>query len=209
MKPLEAICRYWNELYPNPTTELNYRNPFELLVAVLLSAQTTDKAVNQVTPLVFERYPTSLELAKANYDELSLLLSRLGLYKTKAKHLILMAQRLQDVYQGIIPTSLEALMTLPGVGRKTASVVLVQAFDIPAFPVDTHVARIAKRLGFAKEKDSVLVIEERLRRLFPPADYHLRHHQMILFGRYHCKALRPNCLNCQIQHLCLYKKEAK
>ena len=209
MKNLETITQYWDELFPNPTTDLHYENTYQLLVAVLLSAQTTDKAVNQVTPVLFKRFPTIQSLAQATIEEIAPIIQTIGLYKTKAKHLQAMANRVLIHYQGRIPPTLEDLITLPGVGRKTASVVLVEGFGIPAFPVDTHVTRIAKRLGLTQQKDSTYHIEISLKKHFPPHEYHRRHHQMILFGRYHCKAIKPQCESCQLTSVCLYQKESK
>lgn len=208
MKHLDLITSYWDQLFPNPTSDLVYHNAFELLVAVMLSAQTTDKAVNKITPTLFCFYPTIETMKEAKIEHLESLMKSIGLYKTKAKNVKATAQLLFEQFHGAIPSTLEELTTLPGVGRKTASVVLIEAFNIPAFPVDTHVARVSKRLNLVKESDNTLQIELKLRKLFPSSAYKKRHHQMIHFGRYHCKAIKPNCENCQLTAICKYRKEA-
>lgn len=207
-KKYDLITSYFDSLISDPKTELDYSNIFELLVAVILSAQTTDKAVNKVTPKLFEKYPTPNALAIASLDDVENLIKTIGLYKTKATNLIAMANKLVNNFNSQIPKTMEELVTLNGVGRKTASVVLIEGFNIPAFPVDTHVSRVAKRLNLVKEKDSAYAIEIKLKKFFKKDDYRKVHHQMILFGRYHCKALNPQCENCQLKPICIYKKDA-
>lgn len=201
---LQRIASYVNELFPDAKAELNYRNHFELLIAVVLSAQTTDIAVNQVTPALFESYPTPYVLAQADTLVVESYIKRIGLYKNKAKNIIALSQALVLKYNGQVPSDRAALESLPGVGRKTANVVLSNAFDIPAFAVDTHVARISKRLGLANETDDVLKIEQKLMKHFDASKWMRLHHQFIFFGRYHCKAVKPQCDICALKDICLY-----
>lgn len=189
-------------MFPHAKVELNYSNHFELLVAVVLSAQTTDVAVNRVTPYLFKQYPTPAHLKDANLNDVESIIQSIGLYRNKAKHIIELAKVIDDTYQGIVPNEREALESLPGVGRKTANVVLSNAFGIPAFAVDTHVSRVAIRLGLAKKTDSVLEIEKKLMKHFPKSEWLKLHHQMIFFGRYHCLAKAPKCYECPLFDLC-------
>ena len=170
--------------YPNPETELNYSDTFSLLISVVLSAQTTDVAVNKVTPTLFKTYPDPYSLAKAEKDDVMEILKTIGLYKNKSKFIIETSKKLVDEFNGEIPKTREQLMTLPGVGRKTANVVLAEGFGIPAIAVDTHVSRVAKRLGWADEEDSVLVIEQKIMEKIPKSRWADAHHQLLLFGRY-------------------------
>ena len=155
-----------DRMYPNAFVELTHKNTFELLVAVVLSAQTTDISVNKVTPKLFELYPTPSDLAKASVSDVEACIKTIGLYKNKAKHIIALSLELIHTYQSEVPSSREALESLPGVGRKTANVVLSNAFNIPALAVDTHVNRVSKRLKIAKEEDSVLEVEQKLMKNF-------------------------------------------
>lgn len=192
------------DLYPNAQCELVHQTPFELLVAVILSAQTTDKAVNQVTVSLFKKYSTPLAMATASLQDLEQELKQIGLFRNKAKNIQATARILLDQFDGEVPTTRKALMTLPGVGRKTANVVLSVAFNIPAVPVDTHVERIAKRLGLAKEQDDVVAVERKLQRKIPRDKWNTSHHQMIHFGRYFCTAKQPQCHQCLLQSQCKY-----
>lgn len=191
-------------LYPHAECELVHQSPFELLIAVILSAQTTDKAVNQVTSGLFQMYKTPFEMATASLSDLEEALKQIGLYRNKAKNIQATAQILLENYDGEVPKTRSALMALPGVGRKTANVVLSVAFGIPAVPVDTHVERIAKRLGLAKEHDDVLTVEQKLQRKIPRDKWNTSHHQMIHFGRYFCTAKNPQCSECLLQDQCKY-----
>ncbi|HHY96672.1 MAG TPA: endonuclease III [Acholeplasma sp.] len=161
------FINYLDELFPNAKAELNFSNNFELLIAVVLSAQTTDVSVNKVTPKLFKKYPTPFDLSKADVNEVETIINSIGLYRNKSKNIIELSKILVEKYNGEIPNRREALESLPGVGRKTTNVVLSNAFDVPAFAVDTHVERISKRLGIALENDSVLTVEEKLMALFP------------------------------------------
>ncbi len=205
-KTSSEIIAILRTIIPNPKCELNYRNLFELLCAVMISSQTTDKRVNLVTPELFSKYPTPEALASGTFDDVFNIIKSLGFAKTKARHLISMAQILHTEYQDIVPNTLEALQTLPGVGRKTASVVLAEGYRIPAMPVDTHLERLAKRLGYAKESDDVLACEQAYRKYIPKEDWIDAHHLILLFGRYHCKAAHPNCIDCKLTSYCKVNK---
>lgn len=198
-----------NQMFPDAKAELNYQNPFELLIAVVLSAQTTDKAVNKVTHKLFLDYPSAASLAKATPIDVEKIIKTIGLYHNKAKNIIALSQVLVDKYQGDVPKEREQLEALPGVGRKTTNVVISNAFGIPALAVDTHVARISIRLGLAKETDSVLEIEKELNRKIPKEYWLKVHHQMIFFGRYHCLAKQPKCQSCPLFEDCKYKNKQK
>lgn len=174
--------------YPNPKSELNYNDRFSLLIAVVLSAQATDISVNKVTPALFQAYPDCYSLAKADINDVMEILKTIGLYKNKSKFIIETSMKLVNEFNGEIPGTREELMTLPGVGRKTANVVLAEGFGEPAIAVDTHVSRVAKRLGWAKEKDDVLEIEKKLMKKIPKKRWASAHHQILLFGRYHSTA---------------------
>lgn len=185
---VEEVLEILGGLYPDPVSELEYINPFELLVAVILSAQTTDIQVNKVTPKLFRKYPSPYEMAQADIEELRDLIKTIGLYKNKSSFLIETSKKLIEDFDGKVPSTREELMTLPGVGRKTANVVLAEAFKMPALAVDTHVERVAKRLGWANEDDSVREVEEKLMKLIPKDRWARAHHQILLFGRYHSTA---------------------
>ncbi len=175
-------------VYPNPKSELDYNDIFSLLIAVILSAQATDVSVNKVTPKLFKVYPDPDSLAKADRDNVMEILKSIGLYKNKSKFIIETAKMIVNEFNGKVPKTREELISLPGVGRKTANVVLGEGFGIPAIAVDTHVMRVAKRLGWANEKDSVLQIEEKLMKKIPKDRWHIVHHQLLLFGRYYSTA---------------------
>ncbi|EFY09398.1 endonuclease III [Erysipelothrix rhusiopathiae] len=174
--------------FPNAKSDLNYRNPFELLIAVTLSAQTTDVAVNKVTPALFERYPTPYSLSQADVKDVESYLKTIGLYRNKAKYIVACASMLVDDFEGEVPRTRTQLMKLPGVGRKTANVVLAEGFKLPAIAVDTHVERVAKRLKLAKPNDTVEDVERKLMRKIPREDWARAHHLLLLFGRYHSTA---------------------
>ena len=201
----DEIASYLNELYPDAHCELNYDSIFHLLIAVMLSAQTTDNSVNKVTPILFEKYVTPLDLANANLEDVENIIRSIGLYKNKAKNIIATSKILVEKYNSIVPNTMEELTSLPGVGRKTANVLLVEGFKIPAFPVDTHVERVSKRLGIAKQNDSVETVEKKIRKIYLKEQYGLLHHQFIFFGRYFCKAISPNCKECRFLGRCFKK----
>ncbi|MBX7192095.1 MAG: endonuclease III [Sandaracinaceae bacterium] len=200
MKRAEKAARIvaiLERLYPETPIPLDHLDAFTLLVAVVLSAQTTDKKVNQVTPALFERAPTPAALAKLDVDEVRGLIREVGLAPQKAKALVGLAKKLVDEHGGEVPRSFEALEALPGVGHKTASVVMAQAFGVPAFPVDTHIHRLAKRWGLSSAKN-VEVTERDLKRTFDRALWNRLHLQIIFFGREHCPALRHDFDACPI-----------
>lgn len=201
----DEIASYLNELFPDAHCELNYDSIFHLLIAVMLSAQTTDLSVNKVTPKLFEMYPNPIDLMNADLDEVENLIRAIGLYKNKAKNIIATSKELVERFNSIVPSTMEELISLPGVGRKTASVVLVEGFKIPAFPVDTHVERVSKRLGIAKQNDSVIEVERKIKKIYKDDQYGLLHHQFIFFGRYFCKAVKPNCQECRFLNRCFKK----
>lgn len=198
-----------NQMFPDAKAELNYSNPFELLIAVVLSAQTTDKAVNKVTEHLFKAYPNSLALSEAQLSDVENIIKTIGLYHNKAKNIIALSQELVNKYHGEVPREREQLESLPGVGRKSTNVVISNAFGIPALAVDTHVARISVRLGLAKATDNVLEIEKKLNRKIPKEYWLKVHHQMIFFGRYHCLAKNPKCQSCPLIDDCKYKDKQK
>ena len=189
-------------MYPDAHCELNYTTIFELLVAVMLSAQTTDVSVNKVTPVLFTKFNTPELLASASLSDVENCIHSLGLYKNKSKNLIEMSRVLLEKYNGIVPSSKDELLTLPGVGVKTASVVLIEGYKIPAFPVDTHVERISKRLGIAKNSDNAIDVMNKLMKKYPKEMWGKLHHQMIFFGRYTCIARKPKCDQCLLKEKC-------
>lgn len=208
----EKVNRILNEfdrLFPDASCELLYENEFQLLIAVMLSAQTTDASVNKLTRRLFKKYHSVEDFANAPLEQLENDIRTIGLYRNKAKNLKLMSQKLLDEFDGQVPCDHEALQTLPGVGRKTANVVMSEGFKVPALAVDTHVERISKRLGFAFKKDSVLAVENKLMKAIPRERWIKTHHQMIFFGRYHCKSLNPNCQNCHLIDICKEPKRKK
>ena len=204
-KTIEAV-QTMGDLFPDAHCELNHRNAFELLIATILSAQATDVGVNKVTPKLFERFPTPAHLAAASEEAVIECIQSLGLYRSKAKNIRLCAQQLLERFNGEVPHTREELVSLAGVGRKTANVVMSVAFNIPAFAVDTHVERISKRLQICRQKDTVLEVEETLCRKIPKELWSRAHHWMIFFGRYHCVARKPKCHECPLLEMCAFGK---
>lgn len=197
------------DMYPDARAELNHTNPFELTIAVLLSAQTTDIMVNKVTDTLFQKYKTPEDYIAVPLEELEQDINRIGLYRAKAKHIQGLCHMLLSTYNGEIPHEHAELVKLPGVGRKTANVVVSNAFGVPAIAVDTHVERVSKRLGICKQKDSVLVVEQTLMKKVPKEEWTQTHHRMIFFGRYHCKAQKPNCTSCPLNEICPFFKKSQ
>ena len=195
-----------NSLFPNPKCELNYNNEWQLLIAILLSAQCTDKKVNAITPILFKKYPTLKDLKNANFNELENIIHPLGLSNNKAKNIINLSKVLNEQYNDTVPNKKEELVKLPGIGVKTANVMLIEYFKIPAFPVDTHVSRVSKRLNLCNETDNVTTIEKKLTSLFKQSAWATLHLQMVLFGRYICKAIKPDCSKCPFKGKCNYSK---
>lgn len=206
-KSSDEILDVLNEMFPEAKCELHHETTFQLLVAVVLSAQTTDASVNKVTPALFEAYPDAYSLARADLKEVEQLIHQIGLYRNKAKNIIECAKQLVNEYEGVVPSTRKELMSLAGVGRKTANVVLSVAFDVPAIAVDTHVERISKRLGFAKEKDNVLEVETKLKRKIKRERWNHAHHLFIFFGRYFCTAKLPRCKECPFVEVCKEKNK--
>ncbi len=202
-KTIEAV-QTMGDLFPDAHCELNHRNAFELLIATILSAQATDVGVNKVTPKLFERFPTPVHLAEASEEAVIECIQSLGLYRSKANNIRLCAQQLLERFNGEVPSTREELVSLAGVGRKTANVVMSVAFNIPAFAVDTHVERISKRLQICRQKDTVLEVEETLCRKIPKELWSRAHHWMIFFGRYHCIARKPKCHECPLLEMCAF-----
>ena len=202
-KTIEAV-QTMGDLFPDAHCELNHRNAFELLIATILSAQATDVGVNKVTPKLFERFPTPAHLAETSEEAVIECIQSLGLYRSKAKNIRLCAQQLIERFNGEVPRTREELVSLAGVGRKTANVVMSVAFNIPAFAVDTHVERISKRLQICRQKDTVLEVEETLCRKIPKELWSRAHHWMIFFGRYHCIARKPKCHECPLLEMCAF-----
>ena len=187
--------------YPDAECALNHRNLYELLVAVSLSAQTTDKSVNETTPALFKKYPTPKKLSEANLKDVETIIKRIGMYKTKSKNIVGLANALVEKYDGEVPNEYDALVSLPGVGRKTANVVLSVGFGEQRIAVDTHVFRVSNRIGLVHEKD-VLSTEESLMKTIPHDRWSESHHSLIFHGRNCCHARKPNCSECVINGLC-------
>lgn len=190
------------KMFPDAHCELNHSNPFELVIAVALSAQCTDVLVNKVTKNLFQKYKTPEDYLNVSLEELQNDIRSIGLYRNKAKNIQKLCRMLLDEYNGVVPRDRDELTKLPGVGRKTANVVVSVAFDVPAIAVDTHVERVSKRLAICRWKDSVLEVEKTLMRKVPMDEWSVTHHRMIFFGRYHCKAQNPQCESCPLLEIC-------
>ena len=205
----DEILDHLEIMFPDAHCELIHKNPFELLVAVVLSAQTTDNAVNKVTPALFESFPDPKTMANADIKDIEDKIKRIGLYRNKARSIQNLSKSLLTSFDGNVPQSMKDLTSLAGVGRKTANVVRSVCFDIPSIAVDTHVERISKRLGLAKVYDSVEVVEQKLKRKIKRERWNKAHHLFIFFGRYFCTARNPQCNNCPFQNICKKEKLEK
>jgi endonuclease-3 len=194
-------------LFPNPKCELIYNKDYELLMAIVLSAQSTDKRVNTVTPIIFSKYNSLKELKKARLEDLESIIRPVGSFRKKASYIKNIATILDESYNGIVPKDREELIKMPGVGRKTANVFLSEFYNYPAIAVDTHVERVSKRLKLASKNDDVLKIEKKLEKIFNKEDWAKRHLQLVLFGRYYCKANKPECINCRLKDICIEKNK--
>ena len=205
MKSVDAIKIFniLNDYIKNPVTELEYSSNFELLIAVILSAQCTDKRVNIVTKELFKLYNTPSQFANLKTSELEKIIHPCGFYKNKAKNIIECCKKLEADFNGQVPSTFDELITLPGVGRKTANVMLAVAFNVPAIPVDTHVFRVSNRIGLTNAKTE-LECEKQLMKLFKTKrdSWNKLHHLILLFGRYNCKAIKPSCKGCILQNYC-------
>lgn len=199
---ITEIIDYLEELFPNADCELNYSKDYELLLAVMMSAQTTDVRVNMVTAILFKKYPNLESLAVADIEDIMAIIKPIGTYKKKAQNIIGIANKLLKDQNGKVPQDREYLESLPGVGRKTTNVILSILYKEPVLAVDTHVSRVSIRLGLANKKDDVLTIERKLTKLIPKDKINKLHHQLIFFGRYHCKARNPECQNCRLINIC-------
>lgn len=201
------LIEYLDYLFPNPKCELTYQTDYQLLMAVVLSAQSTDKRVNSVTPIIFSKYPTLEELANASLTDLEDIIRPVGSFRKKASYLKKIACRLVNEFDGVVPTDRDILESFPGVGRKTVNVFLAEFYHYPAIAVDTHVERVSKRLKLAYQKDSVLDVERKLMKKVPKERRVKFHLQMVLFGRYYCKAVKPLCKDCPLKEYCREKKK--
>ena len=202
---ITRINNYLDELYPNPKCELNYNTDYELLISIVLSAQTTDKRVNMVTSILFSKYSSLEALKSANLSDLESIIRSIGSFRKKSEYIKEIARILVDEYDSKVPKDHSLLTKLPGVGRKTANVFLAEYYNYPYIGVDTHVERVSKRLGLCNKKDNVLTIEKKLEKVFIKEEWAKRHLQLVLFGRYHCKAINPNCDNCKLKDICKIK----
>ena len=201
------ILNSLSEMYPEAGCALDHRSTFELLICVVLSAQTTDKSVNKVTPALFAAYPDALSLSEADPDDVAEYIRKIGMYKTKSKNIVNLAKKLVTDFGGQVPEDYDLLISLPGVGRKTANVVLAEGFGHQRIAVDTHVFRVANRIGLADEKD-VLKTELALMEAIPEEMWAHSHHCLIFHGRNLCNARKPDCENCKINIYCRYYKES-
>lgn len=206
---INKIIDYLNELYKEPVCELEYNKDYELLLAIVTSAQTTDKRVNEVNKVLFSKYKTIEELANADISDIERIIKPVGTYKRKSIFIKEIATRLVNDNVKVIPNDREYLSTLPGVGRKTINVFLSVIYNEPAIAVDTHVERVSKRLNLAKESDNVLEVEKKLMKVLPKEIWSKTHHQMVLFGRYKCKSIKLLCADCKLKDICKYYKEYK
>lgn len=194
-----------DKFIPNPRCELVYSKDYELLIATLLSAQSTDKRVNEVTKILFSKYDI-FSLSKASLKDIENIIYPVGTYKRKAIYIKELCKSLIKDYNGIVPNNREYLESLPGVGRKTTNVVLSLLYNVPTMPVDTHVARVSKRLNIVNENDDVSIIEDKLMNFFPQDSWNRVHHQLVLFGRYTCKSKKPECAKCPFRQKCIYNE---
>ena len=201
------VGEYLDYLFPDPQCELNYDKDYEFLISIVLSAQTTDKRVNSVTPTLFGKYSNLEMLMNAPLDDLETILRPIGSFRKKAVYVKEIASLLYREYDGVVPRERELLMQFPGVGRKTINVFLSEFYKEAAMAVDTHVERVSKRLHLARRNDDVLTVEKKLMKKFPKEEWGKRHLQLVLFGRYYCKAIRPECSSCGICDICFEKNK--
>ena len=207
MMMMSNVENYLDELFPEPKCELNYETDYQLLIAIVLSAQSTDKRVNLVTPIIFKRYSNLDELKNAELSDLEDIIRPVGSFRKKSSYVKEIARIICDNYDGIVPTDREILESFPGVGRKTVNVFLSEFYGVPEIAVDTHVERVSKRLGLAPTSANVLKIEKLLQKKFKRELWGKRHLQLVLFGRYYCKAVKPECKNCKLIDICKEKRK--
>jgi len=206
-KETTKILDVIEEMFPNAHCELDFTTTFQLAVSVILSAQTTDKAVNEVTPGLFAAFGDAKRMANATQAQIEQHIKRIGLYHNKAKHILAFSKALIETYDGEVPSEYEKLIALPGIGSKTANVIQAVGFDIPALAVDTHVDRVSHRLGLVRKNANVAETERTLKRKIPKDRWIVAHHAILFFGRYHCKALNPACDSCPLTQNCHYFKD--
>ena len=206
---INTILEYLDELYPNPKCELNYNKDYELLIAIVLSAQTTDKRVNKVSEVLFSKYPSLLDLSNANVSDIEDIIREIGTFRRKSIYVRDIALKLVNDGYDYVPNNRLYIESLPGVGRKTANVFLSNIYNEAAIAVDTHVSRVSVRLGLASALDDVFKIEKKLEKKIPRDRWGKTHHQLVLFGRYHCKAMKPECDSCKLKDICKYYKKKK
>ena len=199
---MKGLLVYLDELFPNAYCELNYTKDYELVIAVMLSAQTTDAKVNKVTEVLFNKYKDLNSFANADFNEIEEIVRPLGLSKAKAKNIIGIANSLINEFDSKVPSDKDALQTLPGIGNKSAGVIRAEVFKIPDLPVDTHILRVSKRLNLSDTKDTPLEVENKLKKLIPEDRWIKSHHQQIHFGRYFCLARSPHCKDCKLREFC-------
>lgn len=207
-KRTKEILDILKETYPDAHCELNHESAFQLLVATILSAQTTDKKVNEVTETLFRDYPDLDAFLTVTNEELEKRIKQIGLYRNKAKNIVLMCRQLKENFNGEVPNTMEGITSLAGAGRKTANVVLSNAFGVPSIAVDTHVFRVSNRLGLAKS-DNVLEVEKQLQKELPKKEWSLAHHLLIFHGRRCCTSQRPKCFECPLNHICKWEDKKK
>jgi len=199
---MNNILEYLDKLFPNPVCELEYNKDYELLIAIMLSAQTTDKRVNKVTKVLFSKYQTLNDLANAEVTDIENIIRELGSFRKKSIYVKNIANSLLQNWQGYVPNDRKYLEGLSGVGRKTVNVFLGVIYNEPTIAVDTHVERVSKRLNLAKDDDGVLEVEHKLMKKIPKERWNRTHHQLVLFGKYYCKAMKPMCDDCEIKNSC-------
>ena len=207
MKKIDLIENYLDELYKEPKCEINYNNEYELLISIMLSAQTTDKKVNEVTKVLYDKYNSLEKLKEADIEDIKRIIRPLGNYNKKAIYIHEISTILVDKYNSIVPKNRNKLELLPGIGRKTVNVFFGELNIEPSIAVDTHVDRVSKKLNLAKNSDNVLEVEKHLRRIYKKENWSKRHLQMVLFGRYYCKSINPLCEDCKLKEICNYYKE--
>ena len=207
MEKIDLINSYLDELFPEPKCELNYSNDYELLISIMLSAQSTDKRVNKVTSILFDKYKSLEALNEAKIDDLENIIRSVGSFRKKSQYIKDIASTLITKYNGVVPRNHDLLVEINGIGRKTANVFLSEYYNEPYIAVDTHVSRVSKRLGLARKNDDVLTIEKKLQKRFDKSLWAKRHLQMVLFGRYKCKAISPICSDCKLKNICKEKKK--
>ena len=198
---MNKIFNYLDELFPNPKCELNYNKDYELLIAIVLSAQTTDKRVNKVTSVLFSKYKNVNDLANAKIEDIENIIKEIGTFRKKAIYVKDIAESISEI-GGKVPNDRKYLESLSGVGRKTTNVFLSEIYNEPTIAVDTHVTRVSKRLNLVNDKDDVTTIEKKLMKKIPKERWSRTHHQLVLFGRYKCKAIKPDCSNCKLKDIC-------